>query len=505
MKEGHIPFSDQKFIEKMIRHIYIFIEQEVLEVNILPWEDKKIYKNYPYWVKYVSTRSEDPRKVYLYWDTKVEDLFLAQISKRILNEKGYLNGLNRYFISGYNNFKKFTDKVYTKGENFYKRLSNKQLIKLFHEFSKFDKPAIAGYYIVYDLSLLLSRYVEGELKKRLKEKCVKNFEDIFSILSSEDIPTVLKAEKVAFFNKLKLIRKIYDKTHDWNNKEIQEIIFRQWYYFGSYVYTHDTNLVYTLEDYNKKFLKNINLDIENELNKIRTAEISSKEKVKRAFKETKSFPELIEMVHWMRQFLGYRNKEAVFYYAYLDHCAPFFNEISLRLRIKNEDIAFLSKQEIIEGLTTKNSMKEIVKERKEKGFVIKQIGESIKVLTGITEEDNHEKAILEASQLVGMAACRGKVSGRARIIFNPKQDGKEFKQGDVLITSMTEPSFVPLMKKASAIVTDEGGVLCHVAIVARELSKPCVIGTKVATRVIRDNDLVEVDANEGIVKILKRA
>ena len=68
---------------------------------------------------------------------------------------------------------------------------------------------------------------------------------------------------------------------------------------------------------------------------------------------------------------------------------------------------------------------------------------------------------------------------------------------------MTRAEFVPLMKKAAAIITDEGGITCHAAILARELQKPCVIGTKVATISLKDGDLVEVNANEGAVRIIK--
>lgn len=69
---------------------------------------------------------------------------------------------------------------------------------------------------------------------------------------------------------------------------------------------------------------------------------------------------------------------------------------------------------------------------------------------------------------------------------------------------MTTPDYIQLIKKSSAIITDEGGLLCHAAIVAREFKKPCVIGTKIATKILKDGDLVEVDANKGIVKILKK-
>ena len=68
------------------------------------------------------------------------------------------------------------------------------------------------------------------------------------------------------------------------------------------------------------------------------------------------------------------------------------------------------------------------------------------------------------------------------------------------MTPMTRPEFLPLMKKAKAIITDEGGITCHAAIVSRELGIPCIIGTKIATKVLKDNDLVEVDAEKGIVR-----
>jgi len=71
------------------------------------------------------------------------------------------------------------------------------------------------------------------------------------------------------------------------------------------------------------------------------------------------------------------------------------------------------------------------------------------------------------------------------------------------VTSMTTPEFVPAMRKAKAIVTDEGGVTCHAAIVSRELNKSCVIGTKNASKVLKDGDLVEVDAEKGLIKIIK--
>ncbi|MEK6954821.1 MAG: PEP-utilizing enzyme [Candidatus Micrarchaeota archaeon] len=99
----------------------------------------------------------------------------------------------------------------------------------------------------------------------------------------------------------------------------------------------------------------------------------------------------------------------------------------------------------------------------------------------------------------------GKVSGKVSKLFAIDEIPK-FKPGSVLVTPMTIPDFLPAMKKACAIVTDEGGITCHAAIVARELKIPCIIGTRNATKLLDDGDLAEVDSHTGEVKkiILKK-
>ncbi|MFA6227025.1 MAG: PEP-utilizing enzyme [Candidatus Paceibacterota bacterium] len=112
-----------------------------------------------------------------------------------------------------------------------------------------------------------------------------------------------------------------------------------------------------------------------------------------------------------------------------------------------------------------------------------------------------DKADGEVKEIKGNIGCKGKAEGKVNIILNEK-DFSKFIPGSVLVTSMTRPEFVPIMKKSVAIITDEGGVTCHAAIVSRELNIPCIIGTKNATRLLKNGDLVEVDADKGVVKIL---
>ncbi|HYM55030.1 MAG TPA: phosphoenolpyruvate synthase [Solirubrobacteraceae bacterium] len=98
----------------------------------------------------------------------------------------------------------------------------------------------------------------------------------------------------------------------------------------------------------------------------------------------------------------------------------------------------------------------------------------------------------------GLGAAPGSASGSVRLLENP-HDTAAFNDGEVLVTHMTTPDWVPLMRKAAAIVTDSGGMTCHAAIVSRELRIPCIVGTGEATKLLRDGELVTVDATHGTV------
>ena len=108
------------------------------------------------------------------------------------------------------------------------------------------------------------------------------------------------------------------------------------------------------------------------------------------------------------------------------------------------------------------------------------------------------------SEITGKIACKGVVRGRVKVILS-KDDFFKFEQDEILVASSTTPDYILLMKKAGAIITNEGGLSSHAAIVSRELRVPCIIGTRIATKVLKDGDLVEVDASNGLIKILKRA
>ena len=115
--------------------------------------------------------------------------------------------------------------------------------------------------------------------------------------------------------------------------------------------------------------------------------------------------------------------------------------------------------------------------------------------TAAGEQPGHDGEVL----VRGLGAAPGSASGLARLLTS-LHDAAELAPGEVLVTHMTSPDWVPLMRKAAAIVTDSGGMTCHAAIVTRELGIPCVVGTGDATRKLRNGELITVNATDGSVR-----
>ena len=188
-------------------------------------------------------------------------------------------------------------------------------------------------------------------------------------------------------------------------------------------------------------------------------------------------------------------------------CKEIAKRLSITLdQVRSSPIDVLSKSlkgESIDWSIADNIMNFHVCLPKDDGTVITLVGkEAEEFSSNYIKRSKDNQDLTGIKELKGSTACIGNVTGKVKIINLP-EDMIKMEQGDILVSSATTPSIVPAMKKAAAIVTDEGGLTCHAAIVSRELGIPCVIGTKIATQVLKDGDLVEVDAEKGIVRILE--
>lgn len=216
--------------------------------------------------------------------------------------------------------------------------------------------------------------------------------------------------------------------------------------------------------------------------------------------------DLIELLDFFAWYQDYRKEYIMKLLHYLDLV---LTEIGARKKIPLKEMKYCLPGEIEEILTSKfdrNKLKERMKRflfywDAESGKIEFGSGQfSIDLEKKIFHAIRHEDEIVEVS---GMVANRGIVKGRARITMSAKEAG-DIQKGEILVTSMTTPDFVTAMKRAAAIVTNEGGVLCHAAVVSRELGVPCIVGTRIATKVFKTGDLIEVDGNLGVVRRIER-
>jgi phosphohistidine swiveling domain-containing protein len=184
-----------------------------------------------------------------------------------------------------------------------------------------------------------------------------------------------------------------------------------------------------------------------------------------------------------------------------------YSEIGKRIGLNVSRVAILTNDEIISYLkSSKKFPTKLIAER-EKFFLLIQKSKQAKIFSGhkaerIAKQELKPEKQKNISSVSGMIGSPGKARGKVKIVLT-NRDLKKVKRGDILIAAMTRQDFISAMQLSGAIVTDEGSIICHAAITARELEKPAIVGTKIATKIFKDGDLVEVDADKGIVRKIK--
>jgi len=275
--------------------------------------------------------------------------------------------------------------------------------------------------------------------------------------------------------------------------------------------TTNTNLFVKKYGWLKSRYGNIELysrdEVENILKKLQQENFiqeynKNKKIIAEAVKKAKKILKIEDryIIDLMRFFIYYRTQRTdIMNYASYRY-ANKLEKIAKDKGVSYEDILYCTRKEIESDMINAINIQE-----RKKAWSIVANKNDFQIVTG---EDNKKLVDIfsnlekHGDEIKGKPVFHGVVTGKVRIIKR-KDQLSSLAKGDILVTSMTTPDMIPAMKKVAAFVTDEGGITCHAAIIAREMKKPCITGTKNATQVLKDGDLVEVDANKGIVKIIR--
>lgn len=217
-------------------------------------------------------------------------------------------------------------------------------------------------------------------------------------------------------------------------------------------------------------------------------------------KETKLRIDLI------RNFIGYREypKYGMInrYFLYKQALLKETQELlEAKVIHEKDDIYYLTFEELREVVSTKNLDYEIISKRKEEH----KLNEKLTLPRVITSDGeiitgNYKRENLPVGSFVGLPVSSGVVEGRARVILN--MDDAVLEEGDILVTSFTDPSWTPLFVSIKGLVTEVGGLMTHGAVIAREYGLPAVVGVENATKLIKDGQQIRVHGTEGYVEIL---
>lgn len=449
-------------------------------------------KNY----KKVLAVFEPKNYIHFYYEEKDSEDFEKYLVNKIKKNLNFGHKINKNIIQWSDELSKFTKKLEKIN---LKKINKQNLADLIKEQNEIHTNLYEWGWLSNATDMFHSTFT-NDLNNYLSNK-TKDVNSVFNILTSPNKKSEAALEEESL---LKIAHLVRNKE---NQNKINKLIDKHYkkYFYLKYLWIGKKG-VYSKKYYENQIkktakekispktkIKNINIEIKENQKK--------KQEMFKDLKISKKYQDLFQIYSDFMLTKVYR-RYAQIYWSY--HINRLLKEIGLRLKISLDEARYMTCKEIVYALKVGNIDTGNIKKRLKFCFYY---AEEKKDMIFLDREHKllkqlKVKKINGIKELNGQPACLGKIIGKAKII-NTINDIKKINKGDVLISIATNPDLLPAMKKAAAFVTEQGGVTSHAAIVARELKTPCIIGTKIATKVIKDGDLVEVDADRGIVKILK--
>ena len=345
----------------------------------------------------------------------------------------------------------------------------------------------------------IERYFESHIREAISKEAVLNI--LLSPVKTED------AERESA---LRLAARV--KRHGFDSSS-EKLLTAHWQNF-CWLSLWSLNAKSLTREYFRGEIENILekiSDPDKELRRL-AAEVSRRKKLfGKTLKKVRAGRELSDHILLLQEYIFLRTyrKNAICQAHY--YHLPLLDKVAKRLKLTNESVKLLSYEELVGGLLGEVAVKKLqgLVHNRKPGWAVLMWQGKVTTVTGIRKivETVEQFGIVSpnhsARTIKGNPASRGKVIGPVKVIHNLSQLDK-VQKGDILVAKMTTPDYIMAINRCAGIITDEGGVTCHAAIVSREFNIPCLVATHSATRLLKDNDLVELDASAGLVRIIEK-
>lgn len=441
-----------------------------------------------------------------------------------------LNGDEYFCLDDLDGFNGVFKEKFSKDENFFENFSNK-IFRIVSEIDDYKRKLVESDFSTYSNSELADE--------------IRKFQDIYTLsfvpgwsrpddFMQSEISDLLKSElglsesetenlfaKIATcpplgeldysdepLRLLEIAKEIKGQNIDIDNLP-REIVEKIDAHLSKYSWMKGPILIEEIQFEKDEYLQRIELmltkSIDEEIEKIIKARAQRVADYEEMIGKYSLSPTLRKLIDAIRKFIFLRTytteaSDSLFFLAR----KRLLHECGKRLNLTSDEIVLIQSDEIADLLVgDKLDVREVISKR-QKGFAILWIDGKVAAVFGdeallIQKMMPTEEKAEKLQEIRGRSASPGVIQGVAKVLLS-YTDVNKVDRGDILVASMTTPDYISAMEKAAAFVTDEGGITCHAAVVSREFGVPCVVGTKFATKVIRDGDIIEVDADKGTVK-----
>ena len=359
------------------------------------------------------------------------------------------------------------------------KLTNIQLKKLWDKFHK----EYINFWVTGSVPELANYGSENYLKEKLKAviKDENKLSDVMEVLTAPEATSFYQEEEIELLRTKNL--KIHQQKYFWLK--------------NSYAGTEVLPVEFFAELKNK-----LNTSLASQIKAKLIETVSRKRLIKKQFNLSTKIMELGEAIS---EGVVWQDERKKYVFMALHYQDVMLEEVSRRFKYSIEMLHrawYFEIDEIIEGKNLHTKLND-----RQAGFGVRFFHQCEELDANATEnfwKTYETKLDNKITEIKGTVASKGKdkkVRGIVRVILDPTKV-ETFNDGEILVAPMTSPEYIFVMKKASAVITDTGGLTSHAAIVSRELNIPCIVGAKGATILFKNDDVVEIDVSSGIVKLV---